>query len=332
VDDFVFMSMLVGNDFIPGLPHLSVEAGALNKMLRTYTDMLPTLGGYLTDKDQLHFGRFEAFVRQLARNEAAHFEMKAGNVAKRSGEPTANHKRKFYLEKLGLHPRDTAGLRQLVQAYLEGLSWCLHYYHQGYGTTSANKGAADGRLGWNWYYPDFYAPLASDLTDLEGYSVELEPGRAFPPLAQLLAVLPPQSAELLPPSFRELMLDPTSPIFDAYPIDFVLDMNGKRNEWEGVALLPFVDETRLIAAVEANAPRLSPAEAARNVPKREETYRPEDYVPSVDDLPLPADGAFDALKVVELRQLLSVRGCNTRGRKAELVSRLQQAVEDEQKV
>ena len=39
-------------------------------MLRVYTDILPTLGGYLTDKDQLHFGRFEAFVRQLARNEA----------------------------------------------------------------------------------------------------------------------------------------------------------------------------------------------------------------------------------------------------------------------
>ena len=116
------------------------------------------------------------------------------------------------------------------------------------------------------YYPDFYAPLASDLTDLDGYSVELEPGRAFPPLAQLHAVLPPQSAELLPPSFRELMLDPTSPIFDAYPIDFVLDMNGKRNEWEGVALLPFVDETRLIAAVEANAPRLSPAEVRLTLP------------------------------------------------------------------
>ena len=41
-------------------------------------------------------------------------------MAKRSGEPTVNHKRKFYLEKLGLHPRDTAGLRKLVQAYLEG--------------------------------------------------------------------------------------------------------------------------------------------------------------------------------------------------------------------
>ena len=110
----------------------------------------PRLGGYLTDKDQLHFGRFEAFVRHLSRNEAAHFEMKAGNVARRPGQPIVNHKRKFYLEKLGMHPRDTAGLRRLVQAYLEGLCWCLHYYHQGYGSTSANKGAADGRLGWNW--------------------------------------------------------------------------------------------------------------------------------------------------------------------------------------
>ena len=87
-------------------------------MLRVYTDILPSLGGYLTDKDQLHFGRFEAFVRQLARNEAAYFEMKAGNVAKRAGAPAINHKRKFYLEKLGLHPRDTVGLRRLVQVTL----------------------------------------------------------------------------------------------------------------------------------------------------------------------------------------------------------------------
>jgi 5'-3' exonuclease len=320
VDDFVFMCMLVGNDFIPGLPHLSVEDGALNKMLRTYTDLLPSLGGYLTDKDQLHFERFERFVRALSRNEQAHFEMKAGNVARRAGDnqPKLNHKRKYYLEKLGMHPRDTEGLRRLVTSYLEGLCWCLHYYHK-------------GCRSWSWYYPDFYAPLASDLTDLDGYTVELEMGTPFPPIAQLLAVLPPQSSQLVPEPMRELMLSPTSPVIDAYPLDFVLDANGKRNEWEAIALLPFIDEARLLGAVESMAPRLTAAETARNINGDEELYRPADYRPTADELPLPADGELESLKVAELKQLLSVRGANTRGRKAELVSRLREVVATEER-
>ena len=35
------------------------------------TDLLPTLGGFLTDKAALHMGRFERFVRELARYERA---------------------------------------------------------------------------------------------------------------------------------------------------------------------------------------------------------------------------------------------------------------------
>jgi len=31
--------------------------------------------------------------------------------------------------------------------------------------------------------------------------------------------------------------------------DFKIDMNGKRNPWEGVNLLPFIDASRLRAAI-----------------------------------------------------------------------------------
>ena len=272
VDDFVFMCMLVGNDFIPGLPHLDVADGALNLMMRTYTDLLPT-NGYLTTKRHLHLDAFEAFVRVLASNEPIVFERKrqramAGPSSRRQGagqqESSApgEYKREYYLEKLGQPPKDAEVLHDLVQSYLEGLSWCLAYYH-------------DGCASWDWYYPDFYAPLATDLVSLPSFAITLELGAPFPPLAQLLSVLPPQSAQLVPAPYRELMLSPTSPVFDAYPKDFSIDLNGKRAEWEAIALLPFIDESRLLGATNAidTSGVLSEAEQARNVLGEDLPYR-----------------------------------------------------------
>ncbi|KAL1508536.1 hypothetical protein AB1Y20_004635 [Prymnesium parvum] len=322
VDDFVFMCMLVGNDFIPGLSHLDVADGALNLMLRTYTDLLPSLGGYLTDKSRLHFGRFERYVRALASHEpvvfAARARKAAGRFSRGAAERPLDYKRRYYLQKLGLHPKDDAGLRAAVQSYLDGLCWCLTYYHE-------------GCLSWDWYYPDFYAPLASDLRGLEQFEVKLPLGKPFPPLAQLLSVLPPQSAQLVPEAYRSLMLDPTSPVFDAFPAKFELDANGKRQEWEAIALLPFIDEVRLLKAVaQIDGARLTEAEHARNVLGHDLYYSPvssaveegvqverkEEEVGGVEEDELVA------LTVPMLKQRLKAMGVSTAGRKSELVERL----------
>lgn len=41
----VLMGFLVGNDFIPHLPDLHINKGALPILYKTYIDVLPTLGG-----------------------------------------------------------------------------------------------------------------------------------------------------------------------------------------------------------------------------------------------------------------------------------------------
>jgi 5'-3' exoribonuclease 1 len=46
------------------------------------------------------------------------------------------------------------------------------------------------------------------------------------------------------------MWDPNSPIIDFYPQEFDQDLNGKRQEWEAVVKIPFIDEKRLLQAMD----------------------------------------------------------------------------------
>ncbi|EJW83739.1 hypothetical protein WUBG_05350 [Wuchereria bancrofti] len=87
----------------------------------------------------------------------------------------------------------------------------------------------------------------------------------FKPFEQLLAVLPAASANCLPPPYRELMNDAKSPIIDFYPEQFDTDLNGKKNDWEAVILIPFINEDRLLQAVAIKDSLLTDEDRQRNV-------------------------------------------------------------------
>jgi 5'-3' exoribonuclease 1 len=89
-------------------------------------------------------------------------------------------------------------------------------------------------------------------------------GIPFRPFDQLMGVLPSQSRQHVPECLRILMVDEESPISDFYPTKFELDMNGKRSDWEAVVKIPFIDEKRLLDAIESRLSLLTADERQRN--------------------------------------------------------------------
>ncbi|KAG7212279.1 hypothetical protein KM043_012607 [Ampulex compressa] len=189
------------------------------------------------------------------------------------------HKRDYYMNKLQYENVDADVLRSQAEGYVRAIQWNLHYYY-------------NGCCSWSWYYPHHYAPYISDIKDFKDLNLEFELATPFLPFQQLLAVLPAYSKELLPTAFQHLLTEEESPIIDYYPAEFKTDLNGKKQDWEAVILIPFIDEKQLLNAMEPHYPKLTAAEQERNRhgPMSLYTYTTEhmgvckapDYFPDID--------------------------------------------------
>ncbi|OLL25405.1 5'-3' exoribonuclease 1 [Neolecta irregularis DAH-3] len=368
IDDFILLAFFVGNDFLPHLPHLHINEGALVLMYQAYKNILPKSGGYINNGGVINMERLALILEELEKFEREFFELDNADVswinarretqkpnsstsskrrqltssqkelfnilkenigaeravdfpvdisaadrkfvedisrelgirferASQDGtrhirvtfpeleEPEAKHavirvikkwdklpvidldaeiemkqkydekfdqwKDEYYKDKVGFSLNDEENLRKMTENYIEGLQWVLFYYYRGVAS-------------WGWFYHYHYSPKTSDLKKGLGANLDFQLGTPFKPFEQLMGVLPSLSQNLIPPAFRGLMTDETSPILDFYPQNFELDMNGKKNEWEAVVKIPFIDEKRLLSAMKLQENMLSKQECARN--------------------------------------------------------------------
>ena len=74
IDDFILMAFFVGNDFLPNLPHLHINEGALATMFRIYKEVLPRCGGYVNEGGKVNIQRLGLLLEQLSKEEYRFFE------------------------------------------------------------------------------------------------------------------------------------------------------------------------------------------------------------------------------------------------------------------
>lgn len=273
IPDFIIMMYLLGNDFLPHHPGFEDLDTSVDQLFEVYRAVnLP-----LTQGDNILFDNLNVFLDKLVEIEPALIEQVSKLAVKypsrminASLDPEgkfifARFRSAWYLnelgmkgkpdlvnqvwEKFGLSP-ELRGISpdeivKMCESYLTGLAWVFRYYNRG-----------PLQVSDKFIYPFFHCPLITDLNEVLK-QIKVDTSQILPELGwetliphQLLIVIPPQSVNLIPKELR-VLYDVDSPIADIFPINFVIEKDGKNDVFQFLPLVPPVDIYRVITAVDS---------------------------------------------------------------------------------
>lgn len=219
VNDYVFLCMLVGNDFIPKHPALRIRNKAITTMISLYSNYID-IDTYITIGGTIVWEKFRRYMEVLSEYEHSlmieitqNRDRESHNIRKkllkytmeeylnaiplihRKSERWINPyqpgwKNRYYNKMFGSSA--PSYVRNICEAYLQSLEWTMSYY---------SGVCKDLR----WSFPYFISPLFSDVLTLIPMSThEFVPTRNHPPLhpLTLLAYVTPKVCQynLLPKS------------------------------------------------------------------------------------------------------------------------------------
>ena len=79
IDDFILMAFFVGNDFLPNLPNLHINEGALALMFKVYKTVLPKGDGYINEGGVINMKRLATLLDELSHVEYRFFESESAD-------------------------------------------------------------------------------------------------------------------------------------------------------------------------------------------------------------------------------------------------------------
>lgn len=253
IPDFILLCFMVGNDFLPQLPGIEILNNGIEIMFQVYKKTCLPFGLVNTHDYTIRINTLVKFFQELSTFELDALKTKFRHMKKyfpdelmerhfSVSEHTEDvntreyivecnfeqYKTDYYTEKI-----NGADRRIVCHEYIRGLHWVIQYYCKGIPT-------------WTWCFPFNYGPFVDDLKECSDYThtpfIMSGPPNTF---EQLLGVLPPQSAGLLPTVLQKVMTSSMSPLISFYPTEFKIDTSGKRAEWEGIAVLPVLHYSQI---------------------------------------------------------------------------------------
>lgn len=270
IDDFVFLCFMVGNDFLPHIPSIEIIEGGIELLLNLYKDVCSSYGHLTKILDdgsiQFRVSSTKIFLTTIGNHEKDNYEEKlkrrkcyfedkildcCSTQQKTNWIVDIEKYNKLYMLK---HFGENPDIQKICHDYLEGMQWVLTYY-----TCKVPN--------WKWLFKYHYAPPASILAKYIDSFTFSSYGITFPstPFQQLMSVLPPKSAHLIPAPLCNYILDKDSPLAKYCPKEISIDLSGKRREWEGILMLPIVDFDLVRKCYFKDLDNVNPRDSKRNI-------------------------------------------------------------------
>lgn len=279
-NDFIFLSFLLGNDFVPNLPSLDIKNRGLELILNCYVDTFLFLGEYIVTinhKGVVNINNIFAdlLFESLSKFEENYFKniypQYIEYISKRKCLQTDSYSQEVWkydnlrnieIEdpiQLGVgnhqlgkfryyeyHYQATRSQQKFIfnmcDNFLQGLVWTLKYYFEQCPS-------------WDWQYKYNHAPFISDLAfyfkkfKYDFSMIIFSPSNPITPLIQLLCVIPPSHKYVLPLNYQKYMFSPMSPIIDLFPTDIRIDMLYRDSLHKCVPIIPNANIRRISEAV-----------------------------------------------------------------------------------
>lgn len=240
VHDLLVLSCFVGNDFLPAVPSLEIkesapETGALDYFFEIYEKYFPSYlrkskifneNGLLMRKSGfVNFKALKFIFQKLSEREQNVMIARHSDGDRFFNElwdgDIEDYRKKYYEKKL-----ECADKKKIVISYLKTVQWVYQYY-------------STGIPSWDWYYPHNYTLHSDDFSrycPVDTLKFLFHKSEPCHPHEQLLRVIPPFNKYLVPTYLHE-ELERIAKTANTFRIDKA----GKREEWEAITIVDFVN-------------------------------------------------------------------------------------------
>ncbi len=320
MNDYNFLTFLVGNDFVISLPFFKIRKGGMELLQKIYNDLRRKGGNkeYLIDyhpdtqpEPRINHTFFVEILKAVAEQEQhlvllqqKELERKMKGIGRKDekedemtpyqiditryehwdicmpGHPLyaqyiddfkkinyrqdpEKWKAEYYKFFVGISKEENPEeYSRVVEAmcinYVESLVFTQRYYLMGCPS-------------WTWHYRYLVAPYPSDILDViakgkipDLNAITFDLGKPYAPFEQLLLILPPQMAPIIPAALRPIMTDPALGCVHFYPSTFRINAVDGMKSIYSEAILPEIDEAVLMKRYQELEGGLTDAEKSRN--------------------------------------------------------------------